>query len=148
MIYHIHNQPKHIDVEFDVVGTLYKAYLFPETGTFEVACWNDGDESVYDGFFDPLQITDYDEYYGDNQIVCFDYQKAMDFVRNTLESALIEAGENYEYHDIEVHRIEVYGGDYEPPDDSEFDEVSEEYDDSGYDADDAPYCYDDDVNYW
>ena len=50
MIYDIINQPKHIDVEFDVVGTLYKVYLFPETGTFEVACWNDGDESVYDGF--------------------------------------------------------------------------------------------------
>ena len=133
MIYNIFNLPKHIDVEYDVAGTLYKVYLYPLQGTFEVACWNDGDESVVAGFFDPLDITDYDVAFGPHQMVCFDYQFALEQAIETLESALVEMGGYYDGSGIIVHRIQMYGGDYEEPDCDEFSEEHEEPDYDGVD---------------
>ncbi len=130
MIYNIFNLPKHIDVEYDVAGTLYKVYLYPQTGTFEVACWNDGEESVVAGFFDPLDITDYDESFGPDQLVCFEYQFALEHAVETLESALVEMGGHYDGSGIVVHRIQVYGGDYDP----DYDEFSEEYEEPDYEG--------------
>jgi len=131
MIYNIFNLPKHIDVEYDVDGILYKVYLYPETGTFEVARLNvaKGLFDVIDevaGFFDPLDITDYDYSFGPDQLVCFEYQFALEQAIETLEYALVEMGEKYDGSGIIVHRIQIYGGDYEEPD---CDEFSEEYED-------------------
>ena len=133
MIYNIINQPKHIDVEYDVAGTLYKVYLYPETGTFEVACWNDGDESVVAGFFDPLDITDYNVCFGPSQRVFFEYRLGLETAIMTLESALLEMDQRYDGSDIICHRIQVYGGDYEEPDCDEFSEECEEPDYDGMD---------------
>ena len=130
MIYNIFNLPKHIDVEYDVAGTLYKVYLYPQTGTFEVACWNDGDESVTDGFFDPIDITDYDVAFGPNQLVSYHPLFALEQAIETLEYALVESGGHYDGLGIIVHRIQMYGGDYDP----DCDEFSEEYEEPDYDG--------------
>ena len=135
MIYNIINMPKHIDVEYDVDGLLYKVYLYPETGTFEVACLNvaKGLFDVIDevaGFFDPLDITDYDVAFGPHQMVCFEYQFALEQAIETLESALVESGRKYDGSGIIVHRIQVYGGGYDP----DWEEFSEEYEENDYEG--------------
>ena len=133
----IEGMPAHIDTKYDVDGTLFMVYLYPLKGTFEVAQWNDGEEHVIDGFFDPLDVTDYDEYYGEQQIITFCPDKAEDKSYDALESALIELGVDYEYRDIEREGLHIYGHDYEEPDNSDHNDIV-----------DAPYCYDDDTNYW
>lgn len=130
----IEGLPEHIDTEFDVDGTLFMVYLYPLTGNFEVAQWNDGEEHVIDGFFDPLDLTDYEEYYGDKQLIYFCHNRASQMSYNALESALIETGVNYGCRSIEVETVRIYGHHYEEPDDD--------------DIVDAPYSYDDDTNYW
>ena len=104
---------------------------------FEVAQWNDGEEFVIDGFFDPIDVTDYEEYYGPNQLIHFCNNKAGDKAYDALETALIETGVNYGVRSIEVESVNIYGGDYEPPDDCDDNDIV-----------DAPYSYDDDTNYW
>ena len=112
----IEGMPAHIDTKYDVAGTLFMVYLYPLKGTYEVARWNDGEEHVIDGFFDPLDVTDYDEYYGEQQLIHFCPDKAEDKAYDALESALIETGESYEYRDIVQEGLHIYGHDYEEPD--------------------------------
>jgi len=137
MYNHIANMPSHIDVKFDLNGTLFMVYLYPLKGTFEVAQWNDGEEQVIDGFFDPLDITDYDEYYGERQTICFDETLAIEKAFVALESALVEIGRYGEHPYIESHEFDIYGNGYEPPESNDCNDII-----------DAPYCYNDDTNYW
>ena len=117
------NMPSHIDINYDVDGTLFMVYLYPLTGTFEIAQWADGEEHVIDGFFDPLDITDYDEYYGEHQVTCFCYDSANDKAYDALECALSEAGYMYDHNNIDIKRIDIYGHDYEPPEDNDYNEI-------------------------
>jgi hypothetical protein len=126
---------------FDVNGSLYSVIINLYEACFEINRWHDGDVFEGEGVIDPLNFTEYDgdsPFDWDDGECEYHHRRAVALSEDILRDFL------HESMTIDDERLTI---EYLPDFDCHYDQNAGYFVDE-YDIVDAPYCYDDDVNYW